>query len=1450
MPTPDSRTGTGRRHRLLAAQEGIWAGQQLDTGSPAYNTAEYVRVHGPVDTAVFDTALHLVVAETEALNATFAPDDEGRPWQVDTPAGDWRTHIADLTAEPRPHAAALAWMDQDLARPVDLARGPLFGHALLRTGEAEYLWYHRVHHIALDGFGLSLVARRVAEVYTALVSGEPVPASGFGSLDSVRAEEHAYRASARHTEDGAYWTGRFADRPPVASPAGRPALPSRTFHRHVADLGPDRAASLREAARDLSSTWSEILLAVTAAHLHRVTGAAEIVLSLPAMGRLGSVSLRVPAMVRNILPLRVPVAPGDSLRDLAARVSRELRAGLPHQRYRYERLRRDLRLVGGRRRLSGPGVNIMPFQYDLRFAGHRSSVQNVSAGPVDDLALNVYDRGDGTGLRVALDANPDLYESSDAETLLHGVLALLDEATAAPGTPLRELAAGRPGAPSAGSAPAVVLDGGPLPVPARPVLSLIADHAARRGAAVAVEHAGERVTYAELYGTARDIARCLSARGVGRGDLVAVALPRGTRAVAAVLGVLLSGAAYCPLDPSAPADRTARLLAGTTPALVLTADAHHDAFGDVPLLRLPTPDPPDDQPWESPPPESADLAYVLHTSGSTGRPKGVEIAHRALAHFVAGALHRYGTRPDDRVLQFAPLHFDTSVEEIFVTLCAGATLVVRTDDMTDSVRGFLADCARRRVTVLDLPTAYWHEVAHAVAGGATLPASVRTVLIGGEAALPERVTRWREAVGTRTALLNTYGPTEATVVATVADLHDEALAPGDVPIGRPLPGTRAAVVEGELYLLGDHLAEGYRDDRLPDAARFGPLARLPGRPRAYRTGDLVRVGEDGQLRFLGRADTEVKISGHRVHPAEVENALLAHPRIREAAVVGQTLPDGGRRLVAHLVREDPGPSAAETRDHLGRRLPAALIPAELRFVERLPRTDTGKIDRTALAAAPSSPAGTPDPDGAGPLERTITGVWRRILGVAGITADDDVFDLGAQSLQVIQAANRLGTVLGRDVRVGLLFQYPTAAELARFLSGETRPDPAPALPAGLLRDAVLDPAVRPGARRRPGVPERILLTGATGFVGAHLLAELLATTRADLVCTVRADDEATAAARIRAALDRHGITPTPEQRRRVTALPADLALPRLGLTPAAFDGLAATCDAVFHNGATVSILREYGTLRAANTESTRQLLLMSAAHGTPLHYVSTLSVAPPAALSPEVPEAFLAAHEGLRHGYQQSKWASERLLEQAAERGLPVTVHRLGRVVGPASTGHVNEQDFLWGVLRAGIPAGIVPELFEDEIWTPVDFVARALVHLSLAGPPATAGPVFHHATTPRIRLGDLYDWVEEYGYPLRRLTLGDWKARLSVSPGVAATTLAFFDTRGTGREDGLDLRLGHVHAGNVRRGLADSGIDCPPVGRDLVFRYLDHCVTAGLLPAPAAERRHGVRSPTPADSA
>lgn len=1411
MPTPERRP-------LLAAQEGIWTGNALDPDSPAYNTAEYVHLHGSVDPAVFDKALRHTVSEVEALNVRFVTDETGRPWEESVPGVAWAPHIADLTTAADPHAAALDWMARDLSSPVDLARDPVFGHALLRIAPDEFLWYHRVHHIALDGFGLSLVARRVAQVYTALVAHAPLGESGFGTLESVRQEEDAYRASERFATNRTYWAERFADRPHVASLTSEQALPARTFLRRVVDLDTDETDRLRALAREMSVTWSDAVLAVTAAYIHRVSGAAEVVLSLPSMGRLGSVSLRVPCMVRNILPLRVAVGEEDSLRDLATRVAAELRAARPHQRYRYEQLRRDLKLVGGRRRLSGPGVNIMPFEYDLRFAGVRSTVHNVSAGPVDDLAVNVYDRAEGAGLRIALDANPGLYDETELAAHHQGLLDLLREAVADPDRPI-------------GRRPVTVLDGGPLPRPARPVLSLIADHAARRGGATAVEHDGRTITYAELFGAARRLSRRLAARGVGPGTVVALALPRGIDAVTAILGVLLSGAAYCPLDPAAPESRTRTLLDSARPVLVLTTDRYAPRFAGQPVLLLDTQG---EEERAALPPTADDLAYVIHTSGSTGRPKGVEIDHGALATFVAGAAHRYGMRREDRVLQFAPLHFDAGVEEIFLTLCTGATLVVRSDEMTESVPRFLHAVDRMRISVLDLPTAYWHELAYAVStGAATLPASVGTVVIGGEAALPERVERWRGAVGSSVRLFNTYGPTEATVVATVAALHESPDEPGDVPIGVPLPGTRAAVVGGELHLLGGALARGYRGAGAQDDARFAPLTRLPGAPRAFRTGDLVRLGDDGQLRFLGRADDEFKISGHRVHPSEVEAALLTQPGVREAAVVGQVLPDGTRRLAAHVVADEPRPTSGEVRERLRALLPPAMIPSAVEFTDRLPRTSTGKIDRNALRAvveerpAAAATAGSP-------LEAAITRTWAQILGVAHLAPEDDVFDLGAQSLQAIQVANRLGVELGQDVRVAWLFEHPTAAELARRLERRTdTATTAPALPEAVPADAVLEDDIRPaGPSRAAGAPRVVLLTGATGFVGPHLLAELLRATDAEIVCPVRAASAAEAADRIRQALAAQRI-PLPAGAERITAVPADLARPYLGLGGARFAELADTCDVIVHNAATVSIMREYGSLRAANTESTRQLLRMAAGRSIPVHLVSTLSVAPPRGEAAEVPEAFLPAHPGLVSGYQQSKWASERLLEQAADRGLPVTVHRLGRVTGAPDTGLVNRRDFLWSVLASGIPAGIVPELFEAEVWTPADYVARAVVRLSLTADP---GSVFNHAPVAPVRLADLYDWVQEYGYAVKRLPPAQWRRELPRSADVAATTGAFFDSFTSLTDDGeeeLELGLGRVRADNVLRALDGTGISCPRADRALVFRYLDHCVENGILPPP-----------------
>ncbi|MFJ7083899.1 amino acid adenylation domain-containing protein [Streptomyces griseus] len=470
-----------------------------------------------------------------------------------------------------------------------------------------------------------------------------------------------------------------------------------------------------------------------------------------------------------------------------------------------------------------------------------------------------------------------------------------------------------------------LLDGGPSPAPVTPVLDLIAAQAHTRPDVPALVHDTARLTYAELAGAVRDRARALAAEGAAPGRLVALHRPRGIDAIVGLLAVLSTGAAYLPLDVQAPDARNAAILKDSCGDLA-PAPAEVAAAGE---LVLPGPGAP------------VGAAYVIYTSGSTGTPNGVVVAHASLAHFIAGAIPAYGINPASRVLQFSPLHFDASVQEVFATLGAGGTLVLRTDDMLD-VRDLLAGCARHGITLLDLPAAYWHELVHVLASGSVrLPDRLETVIIYGEAALPERVAQWRELTGERVRLLNAYGPTETTVVATVADLtrHGD----GPVPIGRPLPGVRAAVVTGELWLLGGGLSCGYLSNPELNARRF---TELDGE-RAYRTGDLVTIGEDRQILYHGRLDDEVKIGGQRIDPAAIDSVLSSHPKVREAAAVAQQDADGVKRLVAFVVTEG-GIAAEELRGLVRERMPAAAVPAAVGIVAALPRTSSGKINRKAL----------------------------------------------------------------------------------------------------------------------------------------------------------------------------------------------------------------------------------------------------------------------------------------------------------------------------------------------------------------------------------------------------------------------------------------------------------------------------------------------------------------------
>ncbi|GAA2515988.1 hypothetical protein GCM10010423_04260 [Streptomyces levis] len=1050
---------------LSSAQRGIWFAQQLDPRSPAYNTAEYLEIDGPVDVPVLETAVRRVVAETDTLNVGFVQDDQGLR-QVYGPVGDWPFAVLDVSAEPDPRAAAESWMRAETARPVSLDAGRTFTLALLRTRPDRYFLYLRGHHLVTDGFMCALFAHRVAEVYTALVTGAPQRQDDSGSLDLLLADDAAYRDSERFARDRDYWTDRAAGRPDAVTLAGRAGDLSHGFLRHTAHVTPATSDALRALARRSGVGLPVPLIAATALYLSRMTGAQEVALGVPVAARTGTGrGLRGP--MSNELPLWLDVRPDMSGRDLMRQVSYETRQLLKHQRYRYEDLGRDLNTTGSGRRLVGPTINIMAFPYDLVFGTARATTHNLSIGPVHDLSVRFDGRaGDGT-LRLDFDANPALYDDAANAAHQQRFVHLLENlASTDPDRPVGGLDLLLPGErdlvlPAPAPSTAAGEEAG---TPARALPELFEAQAARRPDAVAVISGDTELSYAELNARANRLARLLVRRGAGPERPVAVALPRSADLVVALLAVVKAGAAYLPVDPAYPADRIASVLGDAAPVCVVTTTdlaARTSSGAAAPVLldeettvRALAGESADDlaDADRTAPLDPRHPAYVIHTSGSTGTPKGVLVPHRNVVRLFTATEQWFGFGPDDVWTLFHSFAFDFSVWELWGPLLYGGRLVVVSQEESRSPEALLDLLVSRRVTVLNqTPSAFYQLMrADRDAPERAAGSALRLVIFGGEALDPEQLRDWyRRHPDDAPRLVNMYGITETTVHVTYAPLgeDDADTSAHRGMIGETIPDLSAYVLDaglrpvppgvvGELYVAGAGLARGYLDRPALTAGRF--VANPFGRPgeRMYRTGDLARRAQDGRLAYAGRADDQVKLRGFRVEPGEIEAVLVRHETVARAVAVVREDRPGDKRLVAYAVpHAGARPDPEELRAHTARSLPEHMVPAAVVVLDALPLTVNGKLDRAALPA-PVFTAREGQRPARDATEELLCALFAEVLGADGVGVGDSFFDLGGDSLLVTRLLSRIRATLGAELPIRTVFETPTVAGLAAALERE------------------------------------------------------------------------------------------------------------------------------------------------------------------------------------------------------------------------------------------------------------------------------------------------------------------------------------------------------------------------------------------------------------------------------
>jgi amino acid adenylation domain-containing protein len=1019
------------------------------------------------------------------------------------PEPSWSPEVARLATEER-------------RRPFDLVAGPLVRFALVRLAAGRHAGLLTAHPIVFDGGSSLVLWREVAALYEAFAAGRPSPLPELPCQYADHAlRQRLHLAGEALAGEVDPWRRELAPPLPVLRlPADFDRASAQGFLVSVVHrvLPAPLAAALRELGgwrNRRGATLSSILLAAWVAVLARTSGEEDILVGTPVESRRPEAEGLI-GPFRNVLVRRARPRLDRGYGPLVDEIQ-EAAAGVgAHQDLPLEVLLTALNLPRDPRR-APPFQVLFVFRSQrsqpaprLSFVGLRIAVSPpdpaadlAGAGEVFELGLiaeEAEERSDprgegeggggiggssGIGLRLAYDAR--LFTEATAARLLDHLAALLAAALAAPEQPLaelpllstserRQLLAWSDGGETGQAGEAG--EGGQAE--AQPPLAHRAflAQAARTPGAPAVVAEGREVSYGELARLARSLARRLVAQGIGPESRVAIALERSPRMIAAVLAVLVAGGAYVPLDPASPVERLAVILRdigrGAVAAALLTggggggrAAAREAAqLAGLPVVDL-------DEIWPALAAEPASgpasgptleagregLAYVIYTSGSTGAPKGVMIRHGGLASYVLAAWRDLALLPSDRMLQFASLSFDASAEEIFCCLASGAALILRNDAMLAGAPAFLGACASWGVTVCDLPTAFWQELVDRVdAGEAAWPPSLRLLVIGGERALPERVARLSRQLGPAVRVINTYGPTEVTVVATSHAFHGEPDGPPrplrELPIGRPLPGARAYVLDGarelcppgipgELAIGGLSLARGYlgRPDLTARAFLPDPFAGRSG-ARMYTTGDWVRhrleEGEDGELEYLGRIDRQVKVRGFRIELAEIEGALAQHPAVAEAAVGVDERRAGLRALVAWwAARPGQGATAAELRGFLKERLPEPMVPSLFARLPALPRNASGKLDRRALPVPQleaTSAGGYEAP--ATPAEEAVAHVWRDVLGVSRVGRQDDFFALGGRSLLLPRVRYRLEQELGVRLSLASLLERTTAAALA------------------------------------------------------------------------------------------------------------------------------------------------------------------------------------------------------------------------------------------------------------------------------------------------------------------------------------------------------------------------------------------------------------------------------------
>jgi len=1044
---------------LSSFQESIWFVSRLDEGRGLYNVPTRVRLQGKLDVQALERSLAEIFRRHEILRSRVKAvgDCECQSVMTDYTFSLAVVDIREL-AEPARSERLSGLAYAEAGKPFDLTTGPFARATLICPGPDEHVLLFTPHHVAFDGWSVSVFYHELSALYDAFAAGKASPLSELTIQYADFAAHQRKRLQSPAVEaDLAYWEKQLAGAPPLLElPSDRPRSNSSGYTAHNASIviEPALAERLHALARANGATLFMTMLAAYQTLLSRLSGTDDVVVGIPLAGRTSVETESLLGCFINMLPLRMRIGREITFRELLANVRDASLEAYSHQESPFEALveRLQPKRIPGRSPVAQVLFNFRntpPLRAE--FGGLRAVIEPAPiSSMLSEFEIDIVERPEGISC-VAL-YRADLFDDETVARWLGHFRTLLEAIVDHPDERVSRLPLM-----SESERQHIVADWNANSTPPdyeTCVHKLVEAQVRRTPDAIAVVAGCTSLTYAELNSRANRLARDLAARGVGPDVVVGVCMEPCADVIIALLAVLKAGGAYVPLDPAHPADRLAYMVSDSDASIVLTHSGLIQRLGAISVLTIcmdtqqAVPGSETGQDADEIDSQSAvtpdDIVYVAYTSGSTGRPKGAMNTHRGVCNFLLRTLHQYHIGSADVALHRTRLSFDPSVREIFGALISGARILVAGTDEQGDPDQLVRLIHEHGVTVMGIVPSLLGLLLE-VPDVATRAASLRVVTCGGEAMSVGLMERFHSVLAT--SLNNHYGPSEAAVSGTRWVCERETLR-HVVPIGRPYCNVYVYILDregepvpvgvtGELYLGGVGVGRGYRNHPELTAERFVPdgFCGKPG-SRMYRTGDLARFDANGVIEFLGRADNQLKLHGIRIEPGEIEAVLMSIDGVRECAVIAREDQAGDVRLVAYIVKQQGHDVSERTIGAtLRKRLLPQMMPSAFVFLERFPLTSGRKIDRRALP-----PPSLQDQGREGerrrpvnPVQHELHAIWSAMLGHPEISITEDFFDLGGHSLLAMSMMDRVAKLFGVHLPMSVLFEQPTIHHLADSL---------------------------------------------------------------------------------------------------------------------------------------------------------------------------------------------------------------------------------------------------------------------------------------------------------------------------------------------------------------------------------------------------------------------------------